>query len=56
MEGANPQNPLCGSQIQPSTTGVGEECWKKMWGFAGCTTVPPPFMTWHNSQSFEILL
>merc|ERR1712216_112939 len=47
---------LCGAQIQGPTTGIGEECWKKIWSFAGCTTLAPPYMTWHNSQSFEILL
>ncbi len=49
-------NGMCGAQIQGNTTGVGEECWKKIWAYVGCPTLAPPYMTWHNSQSYEILL
>ena len=47
---------MCGAQIQGNTTGVGEECWRKIWAYVGCTSQAPPYMTWHNSQSYEILL
>lgn len=40
-----------------SSTAPGESCWKKLWSeYAGCKPENlPPYETWHNSQSVEVL-
>mmetsp|Transcript_86082 Transcript_86082/g.239573 ORF Transcript_86082/g.239573 Transcript_86082/m.239573 type:complete len:98 (+) Transcript_86082:1013-1306(+) len=47
---------ICGGADR-SATGVGEACWKQIWGHVGCReSTAPAYEEWHNAQSFEVLV
>lgn len=38
-------------------TGVGPECWSRIWAHVGCLVeTTPPYEEWHSGQSFEVLI
>jgi len=40
-----------------SSTGVGADCWSRIWRQVGCLeSTTPAYEEWHNSQSFEVLV
>lgn len=43
--------------VSRQATGIGEECWKKIWTYVGCRADgTPPYEAWHGTQNFEVLV